>query len=100
MGMTMATITGRGMMHIPADLRKRFRIQPGDKVELRPTRGGILLKRIPTLMEGFGQYPGIGRRIAIELLQEKRAELAREEQLLRKEEERIRRPLHGQAVRG
>jgi|RifCSP13_1_1023834.scaffolds.fasta_scaffold62632_2 AbrB family looped-hinge helix DNA binding protein len=97
--MVLATITGRGMMHIPADLRKRFGIRPGDKVELRPTREGILLERIPSLMEGFGKYPGIGKRIAIELLEEKKAELAREERALRAETERIRRSPRGENVR-
>ena len=87
------------MMHIPADLRKRFGIRPGDKVELRPTREGILLERIPSLMEGFGKYPGIGKRIAIELLEEKKAELAREERALRAETERIRRSPRGGKVR-
>src|SRR3990170_737874 len=97
--MVSATITGRGMMHIPADLLKRFGIRPGDKVELRPTREGILLERIPSLMEGFGKYPGIGKRIAIELLEEKKAELAREERALRAETERIRRSPRGENVR-
>ena len=96
--MVMATITGRGMMHIPAGLRKQFGIQPGDKVELRPTKNGILLDRVPTLMEGFGTLPGIGRRIAIELLEEKKAELAQEEQALRAEVDRIRRSRHGEKV--
>ncbi len=86
-----ATVTGRGMLHLPSDLRKRFGIRPGDKVELRPTKTGIVLERLPTWEEGFGEYPGIGRRIAIESLREKKAELAREEHSLREEEERIRR---------
>ena len=86
------------MMHIPADLRKRFGIRPGDKVELRPTKEGILLERIPSLMEGFGKYPGLGKRIAIELLADKKAELAREERALRSEKGRNRRSPRGESL--
>jgi bifunctional DNA-binding transcriptional regulator/antitoxin component of YhaV-PrlF toxin-antitoxin module len=87
------------MMHLPSELRKRYRLSPGDRVELRPTKRGILLERIPTLMEGFGQYPGLGRRMAQELLEEKRAELAREERELVQEEARVRRSGRGRKVR-
>jgi len=97
--MVVATVTGRGMLHLPAELRKRFGISPGDKVEMRATRKGIVLERIPTLMEGFGEYPGIGRRIAEELLAEKKAELAREEQEIREEETRLRRHVRGKPLR-
>ena len=87
------------MLHLPAELRKLFGISPGDKVEMRATRKGIVLERIPTLMEGFGEYPGIGRRIAEELLAEKKAELAREEQEIREEEARLRRRVRGKPLR-
>src|SRR4030067_452606 len=59
-----ATVTGRGTLPPPAELRKRFGISQGDKVEMRATRKGIVLERIPTLMEGFGEDPGIGRGMA------------------------------------
>lgn len=85
-----ATITGRGMLHVPSELRKRFRIRPGDKVELRPTKTGIILERIPRWEEGFGEFPKIGKRMATQWLAEKKAELAQEERLLRQDEERIR----------
>jgi len=75
----LVTVTGRGMTHIPAELRERFGIRPGDKLELWPTKHGILVGRVPSLMEGFGKYPGLGKQIAIELLEEKKAELARSE---------------------
>jgi hypothetical protein len=52
--------------------------KPGDKVHLRPEKGGVLLERVPTLAESFGKYPGDGRRWARELLEEKRAELENE----------------------
>jgi len=94
-----ATVSGRGIVHLPAELRRRFHISPGDKVELRPGKEGILLERIGTLEEGFGRYPGLGRRWAIELLQEKKAELAREERNLAKEEARIRRLARGSKIR-
>ncbi len=94
-----ATVTGRGVIHLPAELRKRFRISPGDKVDLRPTKDGILLERVPRWDEGFGEYPGLGRQWAIELLEEKKAELAREERNLAKEEARIRRLARGAKIR-
>src|SRR3990172_4779469 len=78
-GMYVATVTGRGMMHLPAELRERFGIKPGDKMELRATRYGIALERIPSLMEAFGRFKGVGETWARELLEEKRAELAKEE---------------------
>ena len=73
------TVTGRGTIHIPAELGERFGIRPGDELELRPTKNGVLVERVPSLMEGSGKYPGLGKRIAIELLEEKKAELARSE---------------------
>jgi len=97
--MVVATVTGRGMIHLPAELRKRFGISPGDKVEVRATKKGLVLERIPTLMEGFGEYPGIGRRIAEELLAEKKAELAREEHEIREDELRLRRRVRGKPLR-
>ena len=94
-----ATVTGRGVIHLPSELRKRYGIAPGDKVELRATKAGIVLERIPRLLEGFGEFPGVGKRIAAELLAEKKAELAREEQEIREEEERIGRKTRGAPIR-
>ena len=82
--MSLATVTSRGNVLIPEHLRERFGIKHGDKIAMRPTKHGILLVRVETLMDRFGKYPGIGRRIAIELLEEKRAELAREERETRR----------------
>lgn len=73
-----ATITGRGMLHLPAELRRRTRLKPGDKVDLRLSKDAIVMSRIPTLAEGFGLYSGLGRQMARELLEEKRAEMERE----------------------
>jgi bifunctional DNA-binding transcriptional regulator/antitoxin component of YhaV-PrlF toxin-antitoxin module len=67
------------MMHLPAELCRRYKLRPGDRVDLRPTKDGILLERIPSLMEGFGQYRGLAKKWAVESLEEKRAEIAREE---------------------
>jgi len=73
-----ATVSGRGIIHLPAELRRKYRIRPGDKVDLRPVSDGIRLERVPTLEEAFGQYRQHGRNWARELLAEKRAELDRE----------------------
>src|SRR3990172_3749842 len=89
--MQTATVTGRGTLHLPSELRKRFGIRPGDKVELRPTRTGIVLERIPTWEEGFGEYPGVGRQIATNSLKEKKAELAKGERRLRDPRRPVRR---------
>ncbi len=97
--MVVATVTGRGMIHLPAELRKRFGISPGDKVELRAAKNGIVLERIPTLMEGFGEYPGFGRQWAREVLEEKKAELAAEEREIEKETARVGRRRRGATVR-
>ena len=73
-----ATVTGRGMLHLPAELRRRLGIHIGDKVDLSVGKEGIVLSRVPTLAEGFGSYPALARQWARELLEEKRSELERE----------------------
>ena len=86
-------------MHLPSELRKRYKIRVGDKVELRATKEGIVLNRIPTLMEGFGQYRGLAKQWAIESLEEKRAELASEERDVLEEQTRVRRRARGPKIR-
>jgi antitoxin PrlF len=39
-----ATITSKGQLTLPKDLRKRFHLEEGEKVVLIPTEEGIMLK--------------------------------------------------------
>jgi len=39
-----ATITSKGQLTLPKDLRKKFRLEEGDKVVLIPLEDGIMLK--------------------------------------------------------
>ena len=73
-----ATVTGRGMVHIPSALRKRYGIKSGDKLEFASGRDGIRIVRVPTLLESFGMDRELGLNFAYELLEEKKAELRRE----------------------
>jgi AbrB family looped-hinge helix DNA binding protein len=49
-----ATVTSKSMINIPAGIRKRYGIKAGDKVAFLETDEGLLLLRIPPLIELFG----------------------------------------------
>jgi len=45
------TVTSKGQITLPADLRKRFGIQPGHRVGIREVGGTITLEPIKTIAE-------------------------------------------------
>jgi AbrB family looped-hinge helix DNA binding protein len=60
--MATSTVTSRGQLVIPIELRKRYFIKPGTKVQFEPVEGGILLKPITPekIAELCGCFAGLG----------------------------------------
>lgn len=53
------TITRKGQVTIPAEIREKMKVRPGDKVTYEDTAAGILLKPSKTdMMADFGFMKG------------------------------------------
>jgi AbrB family looped-hinge helix DNA binding protein len=75
---TTTTIGGGGRIVIPAGYRKALDIAPGDEVILRLERDGLrIMTRSQAVRRAQGlvrRYAGKGRRVADELIAERRRE--------------------------
>jgi AbrB family looped-hinge helix DNA binding protein len=49
-----ATVTSKNMITIPASIRKKHGIKGGDRMVFLETDQGLMLLRVPPLMELFG----------------------------------------------
>ena len=49
--MTTATLTKNGMIHLPAEIRKKFSLKPGDKISFIDTGDGIKVVPIKDIFD-------------------------------------------------
>ena len=58
--MTEVTVTRKGQITIPADLRRKFKIEEGSKVEVIEEEGRIVVRRLPSIFDLAGSGSGKG----------------------------------------
>jgi antitoxin PrlF len=71
--MATATMTSKGQLTVPKEIRDRLGLQPGDKVELVPSgEHGVLMRkrRVVELSELFGSLPTNGVSLTLEQIDE------------------------------
>lgn len=80
--MTEVTVTSKGQVTIPADLRRKFRIEEGSKVEIVEEDGRIVVKRKTSIYDLAGSSSEKGGVEELKrILDEMRDEDAKEEPL-------------------
>ena len=52
--MTEVSVTPKGQVTIPVDLRRKYKIQPGSKVEILEENGKITIKKITSILDLAG----------------------------------------------
>ena len=52
--MTEVSVTPKGQVTIPVELRRKYRIQPGSKVEITEEEGKITIKKIASILDLAG----------------------------------------------
>ncbi len=68
-------VTRKGQTTIPIELRRKYRIEEGSKLEVRDTGQGILLKPKPSFLDMAGADSGVATVKEVkELLDKLRAE--------------------------
>jgi AbrB family looped-hinge helix DNA binding protein len=77
--MATVTVSKKGWVVIPREIRERYRIRPGDKVHVLDFGGRIAIIPVPEDPIAAGQGLLKGGRSFQELLEEKRRELEEEE---------------------
>ena len=58
--MTEVTVTRKGQITIPVELRRKFRIEEGSKVMVVEENGKIVVKRLPSIFDLTGSGSGRG----------------------------------------
>lgn len=58
--MTEVSVTPKGQVTIPVELRRKYKIQPGSKVEITEEEGKITIKKITSILD----LAGAGSHIA------------------------------------
>ena len=58
--MTEVTVTRKGQITIPVELRRKFRIEEGSKVMVVEENGKIVVKRLPSIFDLAGSGSGRG----------------------------------------
>ncbi len=56
--MSFATISSKGQITLPSDIRNKLDIKPKDKVEVIIRDGEIILKSVPSFRKLRGSIPG------------------------------------------
>lgn len=80
--MTEVTVTRKGQITIPVELRRKFKIEEGSKVEVVEEGGKIVVRRHTSIFDLAGSSAGKGDVEDLKvLLDEMREEDAREEHL-------------------
>jgi AbrB family looped-hinge helix DNA binding protein len=80
--MTEVTVTRKGQITIPAELRRKFKIEEGSKVEVTEEDGKIVVRRYTSILDLAGISAEKGDVEELKgLLDEMREEDAREERL-------------------
>lgn len=76
------TVTCKGTVTIPADIRRKYRIKEGTKIEFIETEQGILLIPVPQLDELFGldaEHSDLILKMVRNLRKERQEEINHEE---------------------
>jgi len=80
MGMTEVSVTRKGQITIPVDIRRKFNIEEGMKVEVVEEEGKIVIRRVTSIFDLAGSGSGKGRASELKsTLDEIREEDATEE---------------------
>ena len=58
--MTEVSVTSKGQITIPADLRRKFNIEEGGKVEVVEEEGKIVVRRVVSIFDMAGSSAGKG----------------------------------------
>ena len=61
MGMTEVSVTRKGQITIPADIRRKFNIEEGMKVEVVEEEGKRVIRRVTSIFDLAGSGSGKGR---------------------------------------
>ena len=67
--MTEVSVTPKGQVTIPVELRKKYRINPGSKVEITEEEGKILITKVTSILDlaGTGSHIATPDEIKAEL---------------------------------
>ena len=79
-------VSAKGWIVIPAEIRKRYGIKPGDEVHIVDYGGtlGIVPKLEDPVEDAYGALAGKGPSLTEALLRERKRELEREEEKIRR----------------
>ena len=58
--MTEVSVTRKGQITIPVELRRKFGIEEGSKVEVAEEEGGIVIRKLPSIFDLAGTGAGKG----------------------------------------
>ena len=61
MGMTEVSVTRKGQITIPADIRRKFNIEEGMKVKVVEEEGKIVIRRVASIFDLAGSGSGKGQ---------------------------------------
>ena len=82
MGMTEVSVTRKGLITIPAEIRRKFNIEEGMKVEVVEEAGKIIVRRVVSIFDLAGSGSGKGQVTELKsALDDMREEDATEERL-------------------
>ena len=73
-----STVTEKGMITLPADIRRKYSIKKGSKVTLTDEEKGILITPIPKLEDLFGIDPSM-KEVAKAISEGRREEIQHED---------------------
>ena len=72
---SITTVTTKGQVTIPIELRRELGIEPGDRIQFEAGEGGLQLRRIPSVESVFGSVKPVRRGLTVEqAISEARAE--------------------------
>lgn len=79
--MSVATVSSRGQVVIPREIRERMGLEEGTKVEVEVAEGKIILRPLPAEAQGWQRWEAAfaGEGLLKALAEEHAAEIAREE---------------------
>lgn len=72
-----STVTEKGMITLPADIRRKYSIKKGSKVKIMEEEKGILIMPIPKLEDLFGIDPSM-KEVAKAISEGRREEIQHE----------------------
>lgn len=70
--MPTATMTSKGQITIPAEIRKKTGLKAGDRIDFYEDERGqfVMSPRTKSILDLVGIFPGIGRTVSIEEMNE------------------------------